>query len=286
VRGGCADRPLSGGRSRSRAHARGPTLFGLFAATLMLALGPSVLAHELPAGSAPLGFAEKLGGTAALEARFTGEDGASLRFGDLVDRPVLLNFVYYRCTNECNSLLVGIAQALHGVDAEPGSAYRVVTVSVNEAELPADALAKKSIALASVEKPFPPSAWRFLVGSDEEIDRLADSVGFSYAKNGDDYDHPLGLIVLSPKGKIVRYMTGADFLPVDLSMSLLEASSGLVRPTIAKMLRFCMSYNPQSRQFGFNVLRVSGIVISSLVGALVLFLVLSGKRRRRGSQGR
>jgi protein SCO1 len=243
-------------------------------------------AHVEAAGTAPLGFDEKLGQTAALDARFVGEDGSAVRFGDLVDRPVLLNFVYYRCKDQCGSFLVAVAQALHGVDAEAGSAYRVVTVSVNDAETPADALEKKAIALDSVEKPFPASAWRFLVGPPESIDALADSVGLSYAKRGEDFDHPLGLIVLSPKGKIVRYMNGSDFLPLDVSMSLLEASAGLVRPTIAKVLRFCLSYNPQSRQFGFNLLRVSGIVITALVGAFVLYLVLSGKRRRRGAQGR
>ena len=255
---------------------------------LGLVLGMAANAHEAApggTGAMPIGFEERLGATAALDTSFTGEDGAPLRFGDLVDRPVLLNFVYFRCKNECNSLLVGIAKALHGVEADPGSAYRVVTVSVNEAEGPADALAKKAIALASVEKPFPASAWRFLVGSDAAIDTLADSVGFSYTKTGQDFDHPLGLIVLSPTGKVVRYMSGADFLPIDLSMSLLEASSGLVRPTIAKVLRFCMVYNPESRQFGFNVLRVSGIVVTALVGAFVLYLVLSGKRRRRKAQG-
>jgi protein SCO1/2 len=256
------------------------------AIALALLLAAAAAAHEAVLGSAALGFEERLGATAALDAVFTAEDGTRLRFGDLVDRPVLLNFVYYRCKDQCTTLLVAIAQALHGVEAEPGVAYRVVTVSVNEAEGPADAIGKKTLALASVEKPFPPSAWRFLVGADAQIDKLADSVGFSYVKKGEDFDHPLGLIVLSPKGKIVRYMNGADFLPVDISMSILEASAGLVRPTIAKLLRFCMSYNPQSRQFGFNVLRVSGIVITILVGGFALYLVLSGKRRRREAQGR
>jgi len=240
-------------------------------------------AHTGDLGTAPIGFDERLGHVAALDAVFTGEDGAKLRFGDLVDRPVLLNFVYYRCKDQCTTLLVGIAQALHGVDAEPGVAYRVVTVSVNDQEGPSDALGKKSLALASVEKPFPPSAWRFLVGDDRSIDELADSVGLSYVRHGDDFDHPLGLVVLSPKGKIVRYMNGTDFLSLDVSMSILEASSGVVRPTIAKLLRLCLSYNPQSRRFGFDVLRVSGIVISILIVAFVLYLVLSGKRRRRGA---
>jgi protein SCO1/2 len=256
------------------------------AAALALAFAAPARAHEAAPGGVALGFDERLGQTVALDSSFTGEDGKSVRFGDLVDMPVLLNFVYYRCKNECNSLLVGIAQTLHGVEASPGVAYRVVSVSVNDAELPADAIEKKSISLASIEKPFPPSAWRFLVGPHASIDALADSVGLSYARNGEDFDHPLGLVVLSPKGKIVRYMTGDRFLPVDVSMSILEASAGLVRPTIAKVLRFCLSYNPESRQFGFNVLRVSGIVIFILVGGFVLYLILSGTRRRRGAQGR
>jgi len=256
-----------------------------FAAALLLAFASAAWGHVAPLGAAPLGFDERLGQSAALNAVFTGEDGRSVRFGDIDDRPLLLSFVYYRCKDQCTTLLVGIAHALHGVDAEPGVAYRVVTVSVNDAELPADALEKKSIALAAVEKPFPPSAWRFLVGSDKDIDALADSVGLSYARHGDDFDHPLGIVVLSPGGKIVRYMNGSEFLPVDVSMSILEASSGVVRPTIAKMLRFCMSYNPESRRFGFNVLRVSGIVISVLVGAFVLYLLASGRKRRRRAQG-
>jgi protein SCO1 len=254
-------------------------------AAWLLCLAAALSAHEASIGPAPLGFDERLGGTAALDAVFTGEDGAALSFGELDDRPVLLNFVYYRCKNECNTLLVGIARALRGVEADPLSAYRVVTVSVNEAELPADAVGKRELALAAIEAPFPPSSWRFLVGSAESIDALADSVGLSYSRRGEDFDHPLGIVVLSPKGKIVRYLPGTDFLPVDFSMSILEASSGLVRPTVAKVLRFCMSYDPASRRYGFDVLRVSGIAVSVLVVAFVAYLLATGRKRRRGAEG-
>lgn len=63
------------------------------------------------------------------------------------------------------------------------------------------------------------------------------------------------------------------------------ALAGVAKPTIAKLLRFCISYNPGSRQFGFNVLRVSAVVISVLVGGFALFLVLTGSKRRRRAQG-
>jgi protein SCO1/2 len=180
---------------------------------------------------------------------------------------------------------VGLARGLRDTRGTAGLDYQVVTVSINDVETPKDALAKKRMSLASIEKPYPDSGWRFLVGDDTNIDALADSIGFSYRRNGEDFDHPLGAIVLSPEGKIVRYMIGPDFLAVDINMSLMEASAGLVRPTIAKMLRFCVSYDPNKKQFGFDVLRVSGIVTTILVACLAIVLVRSGAKRRRAGQG-
>ena len=109
---------------------------------------------------------------------------------------------------------------------------------------------------------------------------MANAVGFRYTRDGDDFDHPLGLVILSPQGKIVRYMTGTDFLPVDLKMSLLEASTGTVGPTIAKVLRLCFSYDPQNKKLVFNTLRVTAIVTLAVAAALVLYLLIAGRRRR------
>lgn len=251
------------------------------ALALVLGLGPSgARAHE-GSGQAPIGFDEKLGGSIPLNASFTAEDGRKLVLGDLVTRPTIFVIAYYRCKSECNSLMVGMAHALRDLSGEPGKDWQVISVSVNPDEIPKDAQDKQAMALASIEKPFPRDAWPFLTGDKASIDLLVDAVGMDYRKNGEDYDHPLGAIVVSPKGVIVRYMYGVDFLPVDLSMSVMEASAGLVRPTVAKMLRFCMSYDPNSRRFGFNVLRISGIVITIVVGGFVLYLTLSGGRKRR-----
>jgi protein SCO1/2 len=263
--------------------ARRPSRLALLACLLLLVSLQGISAHE-GIGDAPIGFDERLGAYLPLSASFTGEDGATVSLADLVQRPTILVIAYYRCKNECNSLLVGMAAGLRGVSGSPGVDWQVITVSINPDETPKDARDKKALALAAIEKPFPPGAWRFLVGDKANIDLLVEAVGMDYRRNGEDYDHPLGAIVVSPKGMIVRYMNGTDFLPVDLSMSILEASSGLVRPTVAKMLRFCMSYNPASRRFGFDVLRISGIVISIIVGGFVLYLVLGGGRKRRSAQ--
>jgi protein SCO1 len=227
-----------------------------------------------------VGIEEHLGSFVPLDARFTQEDGSPVTLSELVQKPTILAMVYFRCPNACDFLLTGMAGVIKLLPALPGKDYQVVTMTIDESETLVDARKAKRIALESIEAPFPPEAWRFLTGGAQDIRRVADAVGFHFVKNGDDFDHPLGLVILSPKGKIVRYMTGTDFLPVDLKMSLMEASTGTVGPTIAKVLRFCFSYNPQSHRFVFNTLKVTAIVTLLLASGLVLFLVLSGRRRR------
>ena len=138
----------------------------------------------------------------------------------------------------------------------------------------------KRIGLESIEKPFPAS-WRFLTGTAADIVAVADSVGFKFIRHGSYFDHPVGIIILSPTGKIVRYMNGADFLPADLKLSLLEASEGKVGPTIAKFFRICFSYDPGSHKLVFNTLRVLATVTLSLAGAFVIYLVVAGKKKHR-----
>jgi protein SCO1/2 len=159
-------------------------------------------------------------------------------------------------------------------------------ISIDERETPADALKAKRIALEAIQKPFPPDAWRFLTGGKASIREVANAVGFHFRRNGAEFDHPLGLVILSPSGKVTRYMTGTEFLPVDLSMSFLEASAGRVGPTIAKVLRFCFSYDPQNHQYVFNTLKVSAILIAAMVLGLGLYLGLSGRKRQTARGGR
>jgi len=227
-----------------------------------------------------VGIEEHLGGFVPLDASFTGEDGRAVTLRDLANVPTILALVYYSCPNACDYMLTGIAGVLALLPAEPGMDYRVVTISIDDRETTADALKAKRIGIESIQKPFPADGWRFLTGSAPEIHRVADAVGFHFVRNGNDFDHPLGLVILSPQGKIVRYMTGTDFLPVDLRMSIMEASTGTVGPTIARVLRVCFSYDPQSHRFVFKSLQVTATITLALAAGFVLYLILSGRKRR------
>jgi protein SCO1 len=252
----------------------------LLAAVLLTSAAVFAAAHEAGSVWGSVGIDEHLGSFVPRDAQFRLEDGTRVTMGDLVRKPTILALVYYRCPNACDSMLTGMADVIRLMGDDTAKGFQVVTLSIDETETPAEALRAKDLALQSIMGPFPPDAWRFLTGEKNDITAVADAVGFRFRRSGEDFDHPLGLVILSPRGKIVRYMTGTDFLPVDLKMSLLEASSGTVGPTIARVLRFCFSYDPQNHKMVFNILKIVAIVTLAVAAALVLYLVLAGRRRK------
>lgn len=231
------------------------------------------------AASGAMGMDEKPGAMVPLDPAFVTETGTSVRLGDVVRGPTILSLLYYKCPDACSTLLTSIANVLRPFAYKPESAPNVVTISIDENETPADAMKAKTIAFEAVQKPYPAGRWHFLTGSAESIKKVTAAVGFRYVKKGNEFDHPLGIIILSPQGKVVRYIMGTDYLPMDISMSLMEASTGTVQPTIARVLRACFSFDPKSHRFVFNVLQVSATVIFSLLGIFIIYLIVSGKKR-------
>ena len=240
--------------------------------------GP-VSAHvEQPKDLSGIGIDEKLGQVIPLDLTFRDENSHPVILKQLIDKPTVLALVYYSCPNVCSFLLQHLAGVLDKLPSEPGREYIVLAVSFDEMEQPSLALERKKLFLKMIQKPFPEDAWRFLTGDRDNIHKLTDAVGFHFKREGKDFLHPVSLIILSPGGKIIRYLYGTDILPFDLKMALLEASQGRVGPTISKVLHFCFSYDPQGRKYVFNTLKVTGTVTLLFAVAFIVFLILKGKR--------
>lgn len=253
-------------------------LWGIFFSAAMLLPVQMVSAHvQNPGGSERPGIDPQLGRFIPLDATFNDEDGHPVTLRQFGGKPIFLALVYLHCKNVCSILLENLAVALDQLPAEPGKDYTALAVSFDEKETPALARKNKEMYLKMIARPFPPSAWRFLTGDRENIQKLADAVGFHFNRVGEDFEHPVALTVLSPEGKITRYLYGIDILPFELKMSLVEASEGRIGPAVSQVLRFCFSYDPQSKKLVFNVLRVTG-VLTLLMAAAILFVAL---RRRK-----
>ena len=235
--------------------------------------------HEQPKDLPGVGIDQKVGQYVPLDLTFADEKGQTVNLRQLIHRPTILALVYLHCPNVCSLLLQNLADALDKLSAEPGKEYGVLSVSFDETEKPGLALQKKNTYLRMIQRPFPEDAWRFLTGEKENIRKLTDGIGFHFKRVGEDFDHPVTLIILAPDGKIIRYMAGVDPLPFDLKMALVEASQGKIGPAITKVVRFCFSYDPKANKLVFNTLKVTGTVTLIFALSFVMFLLFKGKKQ-------
>ncbi len=246
--------------------------------TILILLGTpfSIFAYE---GRVEL--VEQLGKPIAGETTFVDSLGQSVRLEDLIDRPTLIVPVFYNCRNVCNFMLGGLAEVLPDVKLTPGEDYNVITFSFDPSETTAMAAhSKKTFLTAMRSETFPPDAWTFLTGKQEDILRLTDSLGYYFTKEKDDFLHPVAAIIVAKDGTIVRYLIGQRFSPIDLSMALVEASEGRIGKPLQKALQFCFSYDPEGRRYVFNLMRVSATVILITLGSFLLFLILGGRKKK------
>jgi protein SCO1/2 len=209
-----------------------------------------------------------------------GEDSQKVVLTDLIDKPTVLNFVYYRCPGICSPLMEGLADVMNKSDLKPGEDYQVLTISFDPTETIDLAVRKKANYLNLTDKKEEiAKGWKFFVSDSASIAKAAQAVGFKYKKTGNDFLHAASVIVVSPKGKITRYLNGLYFLPFEFKMAVIEAGKGTSGPTINKILQYCYSYDPKGQTYVLNVTKLSGTLI--LFFALTLFLFLIIKRKRK-----
>ena len=208
-----------------------------------------------------------------LDARFTDDSGAQVSLRDYFkgERPVLLQLGYNKCPMLCNLVLNGAFDGLKGIEWMPGKEFEVIAISIDPTETPALASAKKESYLAEFERPGARQGVHFLTGSAIMSKSVADAVGFQYRRqeNG-DYAHAAVLVLITPDGRISRYMYGTKFESSDLRMGLLEASQGNIGTTIDRFILWCHIYDANARGYVLQARRVMSI------GGLVTLLVLAG----------
>jgi protein SCO1/2 len=231
-----------------------------------------------------LGIEEHLGETLPLELSFTNSDGKTYKLSELIDKPTIMAFVYYNCPGICSPLLTGLSEVVDKVELNPGEDFQVLTISFDHKENAE--LAKKwhkNHYSSLKRKDMSPEDWKFMVGDSLSVRKLTDAAGFYYKEDGKDYVHAATLIMVSPKGKITRYLTGTQFLPFDVKMALIEASEGKATPTINKILEYCFSYDPEGNKYVFNFNKIAGTVIFASIGLFFAVLLIKGRKKDKNS---
>jgi protein SCO1/2 len=228
--------------------------------------------------SIEIGIVEHLGDTIPMDLWFLDENSDTVTLGQLVTKPTVMLFVYFDCPNLCSPLMDGVADVVSKLDLVLGKDYQVITISFNTQDTPEKAREKKVNFVQKISKENQ-KHWMYLTGVQENINTITAAVGYKYKPQGLDFAHASAIVILSPQGKITRYLYGLSFLPFDLKMAIIEAQKGLARPTINKILEYCFAYNPTSKSYTLQITQIIGSI--TLLIALIVFITLMVKRRKK-----
>ena len=81
-----------------------------------------------------ISFEEKQGQYAALDTKLVNETGDTVLLKDVINKPTILNLVYYQCPGTCSPLMWGVSKFIDQVDLQPGKDYDVITISFDPTE--------------------------------------------------------------------------------------------------------------------------------------------------------
>ena len=224
-----------------------------------------------------IGIYEKLDSILPDDVVLFDKDSTQVNLKSLINKPTIISFVYYDCPGICSPLLDGVAEVIERTELELGIDYQVITISFNQDDTPGLGKKKKKNYVATIKRNIDESQWIWLTGDSLNIKKITDAVGFKFKRDGKDFIHPASIMAISPKGKITRYLYGTDFLPFDVKMAIVEAADERSGPTINKLLKFCFSYDSESKKYMFNITSISGSIIIILV-LIFLFTVLLKKQ--------
>lgn len=233
-----------------------------------------------------VGVDEKAGETIDLDLTFISESGRVVALRDYFNqgKPVLLDLVYYRCPMLCNLVLNGQTETMRKIPWEPGKDYTVLTISIDPAETSQLAREKRAVYLSQYEKPAP--GWHFFSDNNGNVKKLAEQIGFNYRYDSkvEQYSHPSVITILTPEGKVSRYLYGIQFKPLDLRLALTEAKEEKFSFSTEQLLLLCYHYDPQSGSyvmFAMNFMRAGGALVVLLIGLMIYRL-----RRAEKAKGR
>lgn len=252
---------------------------------------PLLFFKDLRAASIPkelegAGIVEKLGTQIpAGDVMLKDEAGREVTFQSLLrsGRPAILAMVYYECPNLCTLVLSGLLDALKAFQWTPGNEFDVIAVSINPKETAELAAKKKENYLKALAKPVPPEGWRFMTGTEEQVRKLADSIGFGYRWDADSeqYAHSAALFVLTPDAVLSRILYGVQYGLKELKLALVEASNGKVGSVVDRILLFCYRYDPVTRKYSLVLTRVMQLACAGMIVVLGAYLGVFWLRQRK-----
>lgn len=224
-----------------------------------------------------------------LELTFTDHHGEQVKLGKYFNngKPVVLALMYYKCPMLCGEVLNTMFDNLRQIAWTPGEQYDVVVISFNPREDTRLARTNQEGYAANFGRPGAGRGFHFHTSNEQNVRELADVIGFPYQydeKSG-QYSHPPAVFVITPDGRISKYLTGLMYTPRTLRLSMVEASDGKVGSLADQVLLLCSHYDDSAGYVAsaVKIMNLSAPVLG-LGMVVAVFLVIRKARRARAAQ--
>ncbi|MDK4702194.1 SCO family protein [Rhizobium sp. CNPSo 4062] len=204
-------------------------------------------------------------------------------------KPILLAPVLHNCPNICGITLSGLMEAVEGQSFRPATDFTIVAFGIDAREGPKEAAAS----LDQLKHRFPSLAKNgvhALTGEAIAIHAMTEALGYRYAWDPDigQYAHDAAVAVLTPDGRLSRWLYGLAPTSRDLKLALTEAGEGRIGRWRDQLLVLCYHYDPLTGRYSSLILMALRLAfgLTVIVGAGLLALGLVRDRRSKETGGR
>jgi protein SCO1 len=229
-----------------------------------------------------VGITEHLDEYLPNDIMLTDHNGKLVNLKQLIDKPTVICFVYYRCPGICSPLMNGFAETIANTQLALGKDYQAITISFDSRESYELGKQKRNTYLKKIKNQ-DGEGWTFMTGDSANIAKVTNALGFSYKFVNNEFMHEGALMMLSPEGKITRYLKGISFQPFEFKLAIYEASKGKSSPTLIKVLQYCYSYDRKAERYSLDVTRIAATLTIIFAVTLLTYLLIRGRRKKSKS---
>jgi len=173
----------------------------------------------------------------------------------------------------------GLAEVIGETGLVLGKDYQAITISFDCRET-YELGQKKRLNYLKHIKGQDGNGWAFLTGDSANIARATKAIGFGFKKVNGEFIHEGSLIMISPEGKITRYLKGISFQPFEFKLAMLEASKGKSAPTLINVLSFCYTYDRKAEHYSLDITRITATFTLILALTLLIYLLVKGRKKK------
>lgn len=183
----------------------------------------------------------------------------------LQGKPLIISPIYTKCPSICGVVSNGTKEAVAKLGTL-GKDFNVISFSFDSTDTPKD--------LKAYEKRWKMDGnhWRTVTADNYTIHQLMSAIGFEYDADTTlkQFNHPAFLVVVSPEGRISRFVYGVSPSPRDLRLAVLGAKAEKTTPGLfAGIYLRCFGYDPLLRTYKVDW----RFIISTSAGFIIVFFM-------------